>query len=95
VLCTLTLHHLSEDARAAAIAEMRRVIKPGGRALIVEFSPGRGAWAVLHPVALLHAFKTRRVLGGVVSMMKRAGFGRVVTARLGFGVLDYALTWRA
>jgi predicted TPR repeat methyltransferase len=29
VLCTLALHHLSEDARGAAIAEMRRVVKPG------------------------------------------------------------------
>src|SRR5262245_1561892 len=94
VLCTLALHHLSEDARAPAIAEMRRVIKPGGRVLIVEFSTGRGAWTVLHPVALLHARKTRHVLDGAVDMMKRAGFGRVVTARLGFGVLGYALAWR-
>src|SRR5215475_5627342 len=94
VLCTLALHHLSEDARAAAIAEMRRVVKPGGRVLVVEFSKGRGVWAMLHPVALLHALKTQHVLDGAVGMMKRAGLGRVVTARLGFGVLGYALAWR-
>jgi ubiquinone/menaquinone biosynthesis C-methylase UbiE len=91
VLCTLALHHLPEDARTAAVEEMRRVAKPGGRVLIVEFGKGRGAWAVLHPVALLHARKTRQILDGVVDVMKRARFGSVVTGSLGFGGLGYAL----
>jgi hypothetical protein len=59
--------------------------------LIVEFGKGRGAWAVLHPVALLHARKTRQILDGVVDVMKRARFGSVVTGSLGFGGLGYAL----
>src|SRR5262245_56293986 len=94
VFCTLALHHLPQDARAGAIEEMRRVVKPGGRVLIVEFRKGRGAWAVLHPVALLHGRKSRRILDGAVDLMKRAGFARVVTAPLGFGVLGYALAYR-
>src|SRR5262249_4450478 len=52
VLCSLALHHLTDDARAAAIAEMRRVVKAGGRVMIVEFGERRGLRAVLHPVAL-------------------------------------------
>jgi ribosomal protein L11 methylase PrmA len=32
VLCSLAVHHLPEDARVGALAEMRRVLKPEGRA---------------------------------------------------------------
>ena len=91
VLCSLAVHHLPEDARAGALAEMRRVLKPEGRALIVEFSRGRGVWALLHPVALLHARKSPRILDEAAALMKRAGFASVVTGPLGFGGLGYAL----
>jgi ubiquinone/menaquinone biosynthesis C-methylase UbiE len=91
VLCTLALHHLPEDARVAAIGEMHRVIKPGGRVLIVEFGKRQRVLALLHPVAFLHAHKTRQVLDGALELMKRAGFGRIVTGELGFAGLRYAL----
>jgi ubiquinone/menaquinone biosynthesis C-methylase UbiE len=91
VLCSLAVHHLPEDARAGALAEMRRVLKPEGRALIVEFSRGRGVWALLHPVALLHARRSPRILDEAASLMKRVGFASVATGPLGFGGLGYAL----
>jgi SAM-dependent methyltransferase len=91
VLCSLAVHHLPEDARAGALAEMRRVLKPEGRALIVEFSRGRGVWALLHPVALLHARRSPRILDAAAALMKRAGFASVATGPLGFGGLGYAL----
>jgi SAM-dependent methyltransferase len=53
------LHHHPEDHRSRAIDEMRRVVKPGGRVLIVEFAKGRGVCALLHPVALLHHRKAQ------------------------------------
>lgn len=91
VLCSLAVHHLPEDARAGALAEMRRVLKPEGRALIVEFSRERGVWALLHPVALLHARRSPRILDEAEALMKRAGFATVATGPLGFGGLGYAL----
>ncbi len=37
VLCTVTLHHLRRATRGGAVREMHRVLKPGGRLLLVDF----------------------------------------------------------
>jgi ubiquinone/menaquinone biosynthesis C-methylase UbiE len=39
VLSTLMLHHVPRKARDAFAREIRRVLKPGGRALVVDFGP--------------------------------------------------------
>jgi ubiquinone/menaquinone biosynthesis C-methylase UbiE len=40
--CTLALHHVAQDDQRTAVAEMYRVLKPGGRLLIAEFHKGPG-----------------------------------------------------
>lgn len=40
VVSTLVLHHLPRKGRQQWAAEMRRVVKPGGRVLVIDFAPG-------------------------------------------------------
>lgn len=52
VLNTVMLHHLPRKSRQESVREMRRVLKPGGRLLAIEFGGaaphGRGPIAHLH-----------------------------------------------
>lgn len=50
VLSTVMLHHLPRAGREDAVREVRRVLKPGGRFLAVDFakSSGKGLLAHLH-----------------------------------------------
>lgn len=44
VLSRLVLHHLPDDLKRRGVAEMRRVLKPGGRFLAVDFTPPTHPW---------------------------------------------------
>jgi ubiquinone/menaquinone biosynthesis C-methylase UbiE len=50
VTSTLTLHHVPARKREAALREMLRVTRPGGRLLIADFDPSRPVLP-LHPGA--------------------------------------------
>ena len=90
VLCSLAVHHLPQDAQAPALAEMRRVLKPGGRVLIVEFTRERRLSALLNPIVLLHALKNPRMLHEVERLMQRSGFQQVTIGALGVAGMGFA-----
>lgn len=79
VLNTMMLHHLPEPARARCAGEMRRVIRPGGRVLVVDFvsrQEAHGGWmarAVHHLVSRLHGRHGHVKLHHLVRVVEDAG----------------------
>ena len=67
VLCLETLEHVPAGLRPAAVAEMRRLLRPGGRLILTV--PHRGAFAWLDPENVrfrfprLYAWASRRMGG--------------------------------
>ena len=66
VLCTLVLHHLPEPRRGDALAEMRRVLRPGGRLVVADLdrprSPLRALTGALSLISAAHGFGSRHVV---------------------------------
>lgn len=89
VLCSLGFHHLPEEARDPALAEMRRVLAPGGRVIVVEFTRSRGVW-VLNPLTWVHRAGGRSMVDEARVGLARAGFDEATTGTLGFGGIGYA-----
>jgi ubiquinone/menaquinone biosynthesis C-methylase UbiE len=72
VTCTLALHHVPARQRAAALAEMYRVTKPGGRLLVADFDPARPG-LMRHP----GSSRTRRAVatvGPLADLAAAAGY---------------------
>jgi len=97
VLCSLVLHHLPPDLKVAVLAEIRRVLKPGGIFLAVDFGPG-GHSLVGHLgfARHIHGHKERPVHGHedsneVSELLRGAGFADIESGATGFGGLRY---WR-
>ena len=88
VVTTLMLHHLPHTARRRCALEMRRVLKPGGRVLVVDFVPAgsdrRGLLARLH--------RHGRVdLREVSALLTDVGLNRVESGEVGFAGLEFVL----
>ncbi len=88
VLNTVMLHHLPRKVRQQCVREMRRVLKPGGRLLAVEFGGaaphGKGPIAHLHR----HGQIKPRELADLVS---DAGLTIVDSGSLGIWDLQFVL----
>jgi ubiquinone/menaquinone biosynthesis C-methylase UbiE len=88
VLSTLMLHHLPRKARELCAKEMRRVLKPGGRAVVVDFAIAapeqRGFLGHFHRHGHVGLADMSAVLG-------RAGLSVVESGAVGFRDLQFAL----
>ena len=70
---TYMLHHLPEDVQAKGLAEVRRVLKPGGRFVIVDFSSDSHSFFshLLSIIGLAHGNSSFPVLE---AKLRTAGF---------------------
>lgn len=90
-LSTVMLHHLPRSARQACVREMRRVLKPGGRVLAVDFDAPtqerRGLMSHFHR----HGHTKPEDL---VAVLTGAGLDRIDNGPVGVSNLHYVLTIR-
>jgi ubiquinone/menaquinone biosynthesis C-methylase UbiE len=88
VLSSLMMHHLPPDLKALGLAEVHRVLKPGGRLFIVDLARPRGRLWFLALPNLIH--------GGAAygahtlpPLLAQAGFTGIDSGPTRFGWLDY------
>lgn len=87
VFSTLMLHHLPRPVRQQFVREMRRVLKPTGRVLIVDFADAQGKTGLLAQVHRHGHVDPRQI----VSLLEEGGFHSVESGRVGISSLQYVL----
>lgn len=86
VLSTLMLHHLPRGARRQCAREMRRVLKPGGHVLAVDFGGTTGGRTSL----VEHFHRHGRVdVRDIIELLSDAGFEIVESGAVGVRDLNF------
>ena len=88
VLSTLMLHHLPRPARELCAREMRRVLKPGGRVLAVDFMKPAGARSGLLARAHRHGHVALR---DITDLLGAVELSVVESGSVGVSDLQFAL----
>ncbi len=79
--CTLVFHHLPAAMQATAIGEMCRVLKPGGRLILVDLQPPGKVSAAMSLVTFFHQFQRHGSAPdwqGIELVLNRHGIGPVI-----------------
>jgi len=88
VLATVMLHHLGRKARQQCACEMRRVLKPGGRVLAVDFGGSSREGRSL----LSHIHRHGHVkLPELIAVLNEAGLKSVESGAVGINDLQFVL----
>jgi ubiquinone/menaquinone biosynthesis C-methylase UbiE len=104
VLSSLMMHHLPDELKLQGLAEIARVLKSGGRLLILDFQPQqtreRQSWIARHLqqqrshnflAQLLHAGKEMGGIQNLPPVMKEVGFSQIETGGTKFRSLGFVL----
>jgi ubiquinone/menaquinone biosynthesis C-methylase UbiE len=88
-LGTMMLHHLGRAARRELAAELQRVVKPGGRVLLVDFARPEAK-----RMGFARHFRHRHGhvdLAEIVGLLEGAGFHPIESGTVGIKNLHFAL----
>jgi ubiquinone/menaquinone biosynthesis C-methylase UbiE len=87
VLSTLMLHHLPREVRQQFVREVRRVLKPTGRVLIVDFANAQEKTGLLAHVHRHGHVDPRQI----VSLLEEGGFHALESGRVAISSLQFVL----
>jgi ubiquinone/menaquinone biosynthesis C-methylase UbiE len=95
VLASFMIFHMDEDTRRRGLPEIHRVLKPGGRLVIVDFEPpAKGYLRIVANVVLGHLLGGDEMLRHSVHelrpLMEEAGFAGVETGGTRYKVIGFA-----
>lgn len=88
VLSTLMLHHLPRQVRENGLREIRRVLKPGGRVLVVDFGQSERPKGL---IGRLHHGHGHVAPAEVAALLNSAGLNVMESGPIGFRDAHFAL----
>lgn len=89
VLSSLMLHHLPDDLKRKGLAEIHRVLKPGGCLLAVDFGPPTNPLTKIlaAPILSREEYVRSNIRGELPAMMEGTGFTGVEPVAVRYGII--------
>lgn len=95
VLSSFMIHHLPPDIKRKGLAEVFRVLKPGGRLLVVDIGrPSNPLWWILVWPLLLWSYTKDQVFGRLNDYFLRAGFSKTEIVAHWKGIVSFWLAYK-
>jgi ubiquinone/menaquinone biosynthesis C-methylase UbiE len=89
VISRLAIHHLPDDLKRKAFAEILRVLKPGGHLLIADLSPPKNPILYHITSALVGSHMMKTDIWSLTPMLTDAGFEKVESGATRSAILAY------